>query len=152
MGLINTVTDPNLTKIISGISSKVKPNMAANFNAVVISGMQLLFSPKTAFMLKRGLSSGPLAVVVPKGIANTIATISNEAKGKMSIEAALPASIVLMCHVLDYAERTGAGQVNAQVISQITQATATAVLNKLGITQQVIANAAQSKGAANGNA
>lgn len=164
MGLVKTVSDPLLANVISGIAQKVKPADSKQYNAIIMSGMQMLFSPKTVYMLKRGLAGGPITSVIPQGIANLIAMISHQAQGQMDPTAAAQASIVLMAHALDFAERsgyiavyniqtTGKAKLSPQLLAKITQSTATAVLAKLGMTQQVINNAAnQMKGQSNGNA
>ncbi|APB99011.1 hypothetical protein [Polynucleobacter asymbioticus] len=146
-GLINQAqykrfNDPTLAKLAAQIEAKVPVSGKAQCLAIENSGMQLMFSPKLNFMQKF-IKFDDVLGSVPKAVGMLAANIYSQSNKKMSIPMAGPASLVLMCHILDYGEQTAGLKLTPKLIGQCTQATGGAVLKAFGIGEQQINQAVQ---------
>lgn len=150
------VSDPILQKIQSGIDAKVQPQIKKQYLSIVVAGMKVILSPQFNQRIMQKLkSSQNLVADVSAGVANIVATIYNEVGKNMApqdkqtfVAASGPASTALMCQVLDIAEKTVGAKVDAGMAAQCAQATAMATLQKFGIDQgkmQQAATAGQQK-------
>jgi len=70
---------------------------------------------------------------------------------RMSVPAAMPASIYLMCQMLDFAEQGGMLKITPDDVATCTQATTNAVMDKFGITQDKVHAAVQAGQQSNQN-
>ncbi|OIR02635.1 hypothetical protein GALL_153490 [mine drainage metagenome] len=130
-----TIQNPILKRIEDGIEAKIPPGSRQQYMAIVVSGMQIMFSPATRHMLMQKIQQpGDIVTKVSSGIAQLVGTIYNQSQGKMSVPEAVPAAITLAMQVLDFAERSKAiDTVTTDVAAQVVQATAQAVLKLFGI-------------------
>ncbi len=135
--------DPSLQQMAQQITSKIPLTKMAHFLAIENSGMQVIFSKETSHLINKYIKSNDLVGSISNSIAMLLAYIYKESNKKMDISMAGPAGLVLMCHVLDYAEQTGMIQLNPQLIAQCAQATAMASLKVFGIGQAQIDAAIQ---------
>ena len=147
-------SDPILKQIQDGIDAKVAPNLKRDYLAVIVAGMKIITDPKASARIVQKLrTTQNLPQDVSQGVANIMAVIANSSNGNINVPAAMPASIVLMCQVLDLAEKTAGLQLTPDLAAQCTKATADAVLEKFGATDQKVhavvqsAQAQQNKGA-----
>lgn len=131
--------DPMLQKVADGIDAKVPKELQQAYLQVVVSGMKVMFDPRTTKMMQQALSASPDMVKnVSTGIASLLVILYKESNKQMSVPAAMLAAIVLMCHALDYAEQTMGLKITPDLIAQCTHATQMAALAKFGIGQQQI--------------
>lgn len=142
--------DPILAQVEQEIEEQVPPDLRQGYDAIILSGMDVMFNPKTADLMNQQLSqSDDIVNNVAEGIAKLMVILYNESKGAFSIPAAGLASISLMTQALDYWEKTGGGQVTEDMVAQATKATMMQVLEKFGITgdqlQQVMAAGQQAQ-------
>lgn len=143
--------DPILQQVERGVEEALPPEIQEGYNAIVNSGMAVMFSPETSSMMTDQLENGGGDIVanVSDGIAKLMMLLFNESKGQMQVQAVGPASIVLMCMALDFWEKTGGGQVDEQLVADATKQTITKTLEKFGITgeqlKQVIAAGQQAQ-------
>lgn len=158
-GEIQAPQDPILAQVEQGIEEQVPDDLRQGYDAIVLSGMDVMYNPKTADLMNQQLAqSDDVVANVSDGIAKLMMILYSESKGQFSIPAAGLASISLMCQALDYWEKTGGGEVTEDLVAQATKATMLKVLEKFGITgkqlQQVMAagQQAQAGGAGAGQA
>ena len=142
MGLIaqpdagTAVTDNQLQKIISGIEAKIKPADMDAYQRIVAAGMKVMFSQATHALMVKALQSGPdPSQAVGSGIANLIAVLFKESNQTMPLKEAIPASVTLMAHALDYAEKTMGLQVTSELIADCTQTTVQFIMQRFGISK-----------------
>src|SRR4030067_1101253 len=136
--------NPLLAKTEQGIEATIPPEMKGAYERIVIAGLKVMFDEKThKMMLDQLKSSDDIVKNVAEGIAGLMAILYRESKEKMPIPAAIPASFVLMTKALDFAERTMGVEITPDFLAQATQATAEAVLEKLGISKEMVAEAVQ---------
>ncbi|HUW38604.1 MAG TPA: hypothetical protein VMV91_14865 [Rhodocyclaceae bacterium] len=133
--MAQTIQNPILKKIEAGIEAKIPPESRQQYMAIVVSGMQIMFSTGTRHLLMQKIQQpGDIVTKVSMGIAQLIGTIYNQAKGKMSVPEAIPAAITLAMQALDFAERMKVTPpVTGDVAAQVVQATAQATLKLFGI-------------------
>ena len=63
-------------------------------------------------------------------------TMLNQVKGQIPTPLIVPASIILMCEILDFISQSGKVQITPGLVAQCTQDTSAAVLQMLKISQQ----------------
>lgn len=129
--------NPILKQIESSIEAKVSPKIKKTYLAIVVSAMKLCFDEKTNPSLIKGLKS---SADIPKnvslicaGMLGTIYKQSGHKNGQEFVSAAVPASMTLMCQILQFAEQSGMIQLTPQNVSQCAALTSQAVLKKFGI-------------------
>lgn len=152
------IKDPMLQQIEQGVEQQVPPNLKKGYDAIMLAGLQVMFSKETSNLLNQQLESNPdIVAAVSEGIAKLMMIIYSESKGKMDIPAAGLACISLMAVALDYWEKAYGGEVTPEIISEATKETMKKTLEKFGITgdqlEQVMAagqQAAAGGGAAAG--
>lgn len=153
-GAIPSSSDPILKQIQDGIDAKVSPNLKRDYLAVVVAGMKVITDPKSSQRIVQKLrTTQNLPQDVAQGTANIMALVANSSNGNINVPAAMPASIVIMCQILDLAEKTAGLKLTPDIAAQCTKATADAVLEKFGADDQKVnavvqsAQAQQNKGA-----
>jgi hypothetical protein len=148
------IKDPQLSQIAQQVQAKLQPDMQHPFQAILVSGLHIMFDPSTKHLLQervqRSVSSPNPAQSIGDVAARLVVLISHEAQGKLQLPAAVPAAIVLLCHILDYAEKTGQMKVDPQLIASAVQTCTANMLKYCGVGPQQIMQAKQA--AANGGA
>lgn len=95
--------------------------------SAVKAGMKLLYSPQThdkiiqpiyTAMQSRGFQPQEIAT----SILNLIATIGKASQGRMAVEAAFPAGVILLCYVLDDLEQMKGLTVTKEMLKAIGSA------------------------------
>lgn len=134
----NTLNDPILKQIEQGIEEKIPPQMKSAYLAIVVAGMQIMFSKETSQLLDRTLEMpGDMVSNISQGIAKLMGLIYNESKkggGQgMDVRMAVPAAITLLCQALDYAEHAKSLQVTPEIAANATKQATMATLKMFGI-------------------
>lgn len=142
-GSSESLNDPILKQIEQGIEEKIPPEMKDAYLAIVVSGMQIMFSKETSALLDKTLDMpGDMVTNISQGIAKLLGLIYNESKKSaapgqeskgMDVRMAVPAAISLLCQALDYWESARGGKVTPELAAQATKQTAMATLKMFGI-------------------
>ena len=146
----SNLQNATLNQIEVGVEEKVGPEYLDMYKSIILAAMELAFSEKTHPQLLKGLQSSP---DIPKNVslivAGMIGIIFSQAKQDPNqfVPAAMPASIVIMCQVLEFAEQGGMVQLTPEMIAQCTNLTSQAVLKKFGIDGAQIRQAVEAKDA-----
>jgi len=143
--------DPILKQIEAGIEAKVKPELKPLYQSIVMAAMSVMFGAQTHDLMKKRLAADPdVTKAVSSAVSDLIASIYNKIGPRLSpqdkqkfLPAAALASVTLMCLMLDYAEKTGGGQVTEQMAAQCAQMTTSAVLQKFGVGPDKVQKAVQ---------
>lgn len=133
--------DPLLKQAEQQMDAAVPQEHRAMYDAIVVAGMNVMFSPDTADLMEQQLAAGgDLAANVSDGIAKLIMIVFNETGQDPNAfaPAAVLASVSLMCQALDYAEQAHGAQVNEEVIATCTKQTQIAVLKIFGISEEQV--------------
>lgn len=136
--------DPTLQKIQDGVEAKLPPELKQPYLQVVVAGMRVMFDPATHGLMVERLNQGEdISKSIAFGIAALIGQIYIQSGKKMSIPAAMAASITLMCQALDFAEKSKGLQITPELAATCAQATTRAAMAKFGIGQQQIDQAVE---------
>lgn len=142
-----TLNDPVLKQIEQGIEEKIPPDLKDAYLAIVVSGMQVMFSKETSELLDKTLSmQGDMVSNIAQGIAKLLTLVYNESKksvpeggeGGMDVRMAVPAGITLMCQALDYAEQTKGVEITPEMAAEATKQTMMATLKAFGISEDQV--------------
>jgi len=145
----SNLQNPTLNQIETGVEQKIGPEYLDMYKSIVLAAMDLAFSEKTHAQLLKGLQSSP---DIPKNVslivAGMVGIIFSQAKQDPNqfVPAAMPASIVIMCQVLEFAEQSGMTKLTPELIAQCTNLTSQAVLKKFGIDGAKLRQAVEAKG------
>lgn len=149
-GLLSTASipklaDPILQRAETDIEAKVTQNLKADYTKIVVSGMKILFDPKTHQMMVDGLKHSPdMSANVSTMATSILWMIYQQVQHAPAFNlntfapAAGPASITLMLQMLDFAEKTKVVQVTPDLLAQCTAKTKDAYLAKFKITPQAV--------------
>ncbi len=116
--------DPILTKVKEGVESKLPPDLQQGVQQVVVAGMKLLYDPSTHGQVQRiydALAQGgfqPTAIAT--GMVNLLGMIAKGSKGKMPVQAAFPAGVILLVYVLDDLSHRGL-KVTSDLVKEIAK-------------------------------
>lgn len=138
----STLSNPVLAQVEQGIESKVTPAVSQMYHSIVMASMKLAFDPSTHGSLIQGLKSSPdVSKNVSLICAGIIGTVFHQTKQDINkfLPGAMPASVTLMCQILNYAEKSGMIQVTPDVVAQCATATSSAVLRKFGVDKGKVA-------------
>lgn len=156
MGLLNTrIADPMLQKIARQVESTVKPEVKREFEACVVAGMKLMWSPKTHQLMLDYLQliKGPedIVKVISHGIVKVASIIVNKSGRQDVMPGIGPAAVVLMCQTLEFIEKKSGFDITPQIAADTTKAVGQGIFQMYGITAQQIDQAvSRSKGGAPG--
>lgn len=145
----SNLQNPSLNQIETGVEQKISPQYQQMYKSIILAAMDLAFSEKTHGQLLKGLQSSPdIAKNVSLIVAGMIGIIFQQAKQdpNVFVPAAMPAAIVIMCQILDFAEQSGMTKLTPEMIAQCTNLTSQAVLRKFGIDGKKLGAAVQAKG------
>jgi hypothetical protein len=141
------LTDPMLKKIRDEVEKSVPAELKDGYLRIVVAGMKLIFSEQTNKMALNALTRAAAKVgpyrATALGVVTLIGIIYRESKGKMSIPAAFPASIVLLCYALEFLEKTTNLQVNEQNVAQMTKIVTLGVMKLFNITKENLVEGAK---------
>lgn len=152
-GSSESLNDPILKQIEQGIEEKIPPEMKDKYLAIVVSGMQIMFSKETSALLDKTLDmQGDMVSNLSQGIAKLMVLIYNESKkgspqgdenSGMDVRMAVPAAISLLCQALDYAEHAKGVKVTPEMAAAATKQTMLATLKMFGISSDQISKTIQ---------
>jgi len=143
----DTLNDPVLKQIEQGIEDSIPAEKKDAYLAIVVAGMQIMFSKETSQLLDRTLAmEGDPATNIAQGIPKLLILIYNESRkavpdgqeGGMDVTMAVPAAITLLCQAADYAEQVKAIEVTPELMAKMTKETMTATLKAFGISEDQI--------------
>jgi hypothetical protein len=143
MAVLQDIKDPTLDRTVAELEANMEPKMKAGYQQIVVAGMKLLFDGKTHHLLQNKLkeakSSKNFGLGIVKGTAELMAVLYQASKQKMFVPAIVPASVTLMCHILDYAEHAGMIKVTPQLVAEATRVLVPTVLKTFGINRETVA-------------
>lgn len=149
-GLINqTVKDPMLRAIAQRVESTIKPEMKKEYQACIVAGMKLMWSPKTHQMMLDYLKLIKTPEDIPKiighGIVKMASIIVNKSGRQDMMPGIAPASIVLMTHALEFVEKKLGMDITKEIADATTKAVSQGIFEMYKITPEQIDQAVQKR-------
>lgn len=147
--MLGKTTNPLLQKTEAATASKVPEKFRNTFDRVVAAGLRVMYSEQTHDMTLSQMSEqNEPAVNVGEGVAKLMAILFREGKGTIPMQAFIPASVVLLCEGLDFAERSKYLHVDANTLAAATKELMNSLMQILGITPEKIQSAKAQAGQA----
>ena len=138
--------NPLLAKIQEDIKAKVAPELQEDFINAVKAGKHILFDPSThqnMELIKNPDSMKDPVNTVAKGVVGLGYLMYMQSKRQISPDVLIPALVVLMCEVFDFAEQTFGLQINNQLVAATTKELMAQIYTKLGVTPEHLQQAVQ---------
>ena len=141
---MNTILNTTREKILESINPQ---GLVQAIEKVTEAGKKILYSPKTRDLVMQELQAeGDMEDIIGAGVAKLTGLVFNEYKKTLPMEVLMPVSMMLMLEVLDFLEQAGKIQVTNEMVAETTQATASAMLQLLGITPEKLQEYVQQSG------
>ena len=116
--------NPLLQKTIDLADQSIKPAYQKGYQAILAAGLKAMFSDQTFKYMKDYLkdvtSPAQIPDAVSHGIIKLLSILWNESHGKMPLEPAGSAAMVLMVHALDYIESVMKIPIDKDTLAQTT--------------------------------
>lgn len=133
-----------LVQIEAGIDANITPRFREMYLLIVSSVNNMAFGQKTHPRLIEGLKFSPdISKNVSLICTGMVAVIYQESKPdtEVFLPAVVPASITLMCQILQFAEKSHMIELTPDVVAGCALATTNAVLAKFGIDKDKVRQA-----------
>lgn len=138
---MNQLLEQTRQKILESVNP---PQLTQSIEKVVEAGKKILYSPKTRDLVLQELQTdGDIEDIIGSGVAKLTGLVYQEYKKTLPMEVLMPVNMLLMLEVMDFLEQGGKLEVNNDTLAQTTQATASAMLQLLGITPEKLQEYAQ---------
>jgi len=147
------LANPALNQIETGVEAKIAQKDLQMYQSIVVACMDLAYGQKTHQLMLKGLQSSPdIYKNVSLVCAGMIGMVFEQVKPDVNafLPAAVPASVNLMCQLLEFAEKAGMIQLDDDGIAKCTDATVQAVLRKFGVDGGDIKQAVETREAGGG--
>lgn len=133
-GLVQAPTDGHLQKIEDGIRAEIPAEDQDDLDKIVMSGMQLLYSPHTRKSVLESLrdvdsDSDPQKVAI--GIAGLLTIINKEA-GAIPVDLYVPAGALLVVELLRFMSESGMAEEDPVLTGNVIEEFLAIVMQKMG--------------------
>jgi hypothetical protein len=127
-----------LDKMKAAFLQKADKRLLPVIDRLVESGKKLMYAEQNHGLLKQQLGDGSDPEAIGAGVAKVVGILFKESGGKAPMPALIPAAMLLLGEVLQFLEDAGAPAVTPDFLAECTQATASAVLQMLGVSPEQI--------------
>lgn len=128
---VHSIKNPKLKKFKTAIEEGLDPEMKEAMEPIIVSGMKILYSDSThpkVLEVYDGMKQDNFAPdSIANGIANLIGMIFEGSQGKMPLEPAVPASLILACYVMEDLEVGFGMPISDEVIKAVVSLVATKI-------------------------
>lgn len=139
--MATTLNDPVLAAAEQKIEASLTPENRANYQKIVVAGMKVAMDGgPNSIIASLQKSKDPLGDCV-KGALGLCVMMQKHSRGTMPVKAMIPAATTLMLHALDFADRTGLIKVGSPELVKATKMLGDLILQKSGISQQMLQTA-----------
>lgn len=128
------MTNPLIDQTKQAIMQKSDERIRPVIEKVVAAGEKTMYAPSTREMTLQQLGDGTDPEKIGAGVAKLLGILYNQSRNTIPMQAMIPASIILLCEGLQFLEDGGARTIDADFLSQCTQATASNLLQLFGVT------------------
>lgn len=136
------LNNPLLQNIENGIEASLTDANHDDYDKIVTAGMHLALADGGKMMVQLEKAPDPIAGAA-KGAVGLMLIMRKDAKGIMSMKAAVPAAMTLLLKALDFVDRSKIAPVGNPEIERATHIFTDFLFARMGITKQGLANLAQ---------
>jgi hypothetical protein len=133
-----------LIQIEREITAKVPKPLKEEFDKILIAAETILFNPKShqnMTLIKHPESRQYPVETISEGVAGLMWMLYIRQKRKLSVETIIYGGIVVICKVLDFAERGLKMQITNQIIADTVKKACEKIFERMGITPKELMNA-----------
>lgn len=131
-----------LAKVEQAVMAKVDAKTKTATMRIIAAGMKIMFSQQTHSLMTDAINKpGDLVENVGLGVADLMILMYKQSRGTMPIDAAVPASVVLLCHALDFLAKSGKIEASNDVVAAATKAMMAYLMQKMGISPETMRQA-----------
>lgn len=133
------ISNPVLAQIVAGVEAKVSPQLKKQYIAITTASMKMMADPRASAGIIHRLERTPDVLKnVADGVSNFLGQLYLESGKRMSLPAAMPASIYIACHVMDIAEAKGMIKITPDNAADCIHATTDATMKVFGISDEQV--------------
>ena len=137
------LNNPLLQQAETQVESQLTPDNRANYLKIVVAGLHAaLNGGPNGILASLKQSQDPISDAA-KGAVSLTLILRKEARGVMPLKAMVPAAMTLMLKALDFADRAGIVKIGQPELVRATHIFTDFLFDRMGITKQGLANAAQ---------
>lgn len=146
---MNPLLQKTQTDIVTAMAKQMKTTpdkLAPSINRVVDAGKAFMYSDKSedgkpsgSDLTRQALIKADDPEEIGAAAAKLGAILFNQSKKGLPIEILVPALVCLMCEALQFLEDAGAVKITPDFLAQTTQATMSAFMQVMGISQEQVA-------------
>jgi hypothetical protein len=133
--------NPILQKAEAAYKAKIDPRLMPVVMKIVKAGQQVMYSPGTRHMMQQQFANGTDPESIGAGVAKLMGILYHASKMTAPMQALVPAGMLLLFEGLQFLEEAGRVQVTPDFLAQCTQATASALLQVLGVKPEQVQSA-----------
>ena len=142
--MLGAPSNPLLAKAEQAIQAKVPPQLMPMVQRIVMAGQKVMYDPKTHAMMIKALSApGDKAAIAGQSSSKLLGLLYTEAHGGITVQAAIPAGVILLCEGLDFMEKSRMIAVTQAVLADAMKNMMTSTLQMFGVTPQKLAQMRQ---------
>lgn len=143
--MLGKTTNPLLQKTEAATEAKVPPKYKGAFQRIVAAGLKVMYSEQTHDMMVKELQKPQdPSINIGEGVAKLMGILWSQGKGTLPMQAMIPATTILMCEAIDFAEKAGKFTATPESVAAVTKETMSDLMQLLGVTPQKIQQAKQS--------
>lgn len=136
--MANNISNSVLAQAEHTIEQNLQPAIQQDYQKIVVAGLHILLDKGAGgFMAKLANSEDPIKDC-GQNAAALVMIMRKEAKGVMSMSAAIPAGATLMIHGLDFVSRSKIAKVGAAELASAARVYTNTMFAKLGITPAML--------------
>jgi hypothetical protein len=133
--MLGQTQDALLKKTEQAVQAKVPANRQYAFHRIVTAGLKVMYEQEThALMVKQLVANGDPSELAGEGAAKLLGMLFKKSRGTMPMNAAIPATIVLMCEGLDFMQKAGKFQSTPDTVAQAMKSLSSNLLQLFGVT------------------
>ncbi len=143
--MANELSNPLLQQVETRIEAGLTPENHNDYQKIVVAGMHLALADNGKMLEPLQRARDPIDIA-PKAAVGLVLIMRKEAEGKgqvMPEKAMVPAAMTLLLKLLDYIDRSKIAPIGAPELDRATHVFVDFILARLGITKQMLADAAQ---------
>lgn len=139
--MVSQLKDPTLAKTEDAMSKRVPPALQPALQKIMVAGRNMMYAPthQGGTLANQVLAKpGDPLRNIAEGVVKLMLVMYKQSNKTMPLQAAIPATYMLLMEGLDYAESSGHIKVDSKAISAATKDCGALMLQAFNITPQMI--------------
>lgn len=123
--------------MVAAINEKIPDEIQEQVDQLVTAGMTVMHSEKShEMMLNQLRAEGDVLENIGEGVAKLVGILWKDAQGNIDIKAVVPAGMILLCNVMEFASEAGMVELSNATLAQATKEFTSSFLQLMGATPE----------------